>query len=162
MADRFVKLSFGDRVRMVRLERDRAFLDDRWLSFRPLYRDTELVALELEGHLVPIRVIRDGDFALVWCSGVVRRFQTSGGHPARVADPGAGLISPMPGRVRRILVSPGAPVERGQVLLILEAMKMEHAIRAPSDGIVTRLPYREGDLVEAGVSLAELNGSREP
>ena len=67
-----------------------------------------------------------------------------------------GLISPMPGRVRRILVAEGDAVTRGQVLLILEAMKMEHAIRAARDGRVVRLAFREGDLVEAGVPLVEI------
>jgi 3-methylcrotonyl-CoA carboxylase alpha subunit len=62
----------------------------------------------------------------------------------------------MPGRIRKTLVRRGDPVERGQVVLVLEAMKMEHAIRAPRDGIVTRLDHVEGDLVEAGTALAEI------
>jgi 3-methylcrotonyl-CoA carboxylase alpha subunit len=51
-------------------------------------------------------------------------------------------------------------VTKGQVVIVLEAMKMEHAIRAPRDGIVTRIAHREGDLVEAGVALAELAEGR--
>jgi biotin carboxyl carrier protein len=62
----------------------------------------------------------------------------------------------MPGRVRRLVAAPGAPVARGDVLLVLEAMKMEHAIRAPHDGILERFLVAEGDLVEAGVDLAVL------
>jgi 3-methylcrotonyl-CoA carboxylase alpha subunit len=62
----------------------------------------------------------------------------------------------MPGRIRKTLVEPGDSVERGQVVLVLEAMKMEHAIRAPRDGTVTRLDHAEGDLVEAGTVLAEI------
>jgi 3-methylcrotonyl-CoA carboxylase alpha subunit len=62
----------------------------------------------------------------------------------------------MPGRIRKTLVRRGDEVARGQVVLILEAMKMEHAIRAPQDGVVTRLEHREGDLVEAGAVLAEI------
>ena len=42
------------------------------------------------------------------------------------------------------------------VLIVLEAMKMEHAIRAPKDGILRRLLVKEGDLVDAGVELAEI------
>jgi acetyl-CoA/propionyl-CoA carboxylase biotin carboxyl carrier protein len=59
----------------------------------------------------------------------------------------------MPGRVRRLLVEDGSHVRRGEVLLVLEAMKMEHAIRSPMDGTV-RLRVAEGDLVDAGVELA--------
>ncbi|MGH9364366.1 MAG: acetyl-CoA carboxylase biotin carboxyl carrier protein subunit, partial [Thermoanaerobaculia bacterium] len=65
-----------------------------------------------------------------------------------------GLIAPMPGRVRKTLVAQGERVEKGQVVLILETMKMEHAIRAPESGQVVRLTHREGDLVEAGTELA--------
>jgi 3-methylcrotonyl-CoA carboxylase alpha subunit len=63
----------------------------------------------------------------------------------------------MPGRVRKTLVRRGEAVAKGQVVLVLEAMKMEHAIRAPQDGVVTRLELHEGDLVEAGTVLAEIS-----
>jgi biotin carboxyl carrier protein len=62
----------------------------------------------------------------------------------------------MPGRVRMVVAVPGTRVSRGEVVLILEAMKMEHAIRAPRDGMVARIFFREGDLVEAGAMLAEI------
>jgi propionyl-CoA carboxylase alpha chain len=63
----------------------------------------------------------------------------------------------MPGRVRRISIPRGERVAKGDVVLVLEAMKMEHAIRAPRDGVVTRLDHREGDLVDAGAVLAEIS-----
>ena len=62
----------------------------------------------------------------------------------------------MPGRVRKVLVAPCDRVEKGAVLLILEAMKMEHAIRAPREGWVRRIAFSEGDLVDAGVELVEI------
>ena len=62
----------------------------------------------------------------------------------------------MPGLIRRVEVSAGSAVSRGQVLMVLEAMKMEHAIRAPRDGVISRIAYGEGDLVEAGTPLVEL------
>ncbi len=65
----------------------------------------------------------------------------------------------MPGRIRRISVPRGETVKKGEVVLVLEAMKMEHAIRAPRDGVVTHLPHGEGDLVDAGAVLAEISGS---
>jgi 3-methylcrotonyl-CoA carboxylase alpha subunit len=75
---------------------------------------------------------------------------------SRRTDAGASLLSPMPGRVRQVLVAEGDRVTRGQALLVLEAMKMEHAIRSPHDGRVVRLAYGEGDLVDAGAQLAEV------
>ena len=69
---------------------------------------------------------------------------------------GADLLAPMPGRVRKVCAAAGDRVERGMVLIVLEAMKMEHAIRAPQDGMLKRLLVKEGDLVDAGVELAEI------
>lgn len=66
------------------------------------------------------------------------------------------LTAPMPAAVVAVQVSPGASVKRGDVLMILEAMKMELPIRAPGDGIVTAINCRPGDMVQAGASLLEM------
>ena len=63
------------------------------------------------------------------------------------------LMSPMPGRITAVHVEAGAPVRRGAVLLVLEAMKMEHALLAPADGIVSRLNVAVGEQVEEGAEL---------
>lgn len=49
----------------------------------------------------------------------------------------------------------GAAVSRGQPILVLEAMKMEHTVRAPADGVVAALRYAAGDLVEEGAELCD-------
>jgi 3-methylcrotonyl-CoA carboxylase alpha subunit len=67
-----------------------------------------------------------------------------------------GLESPMPGVVTRVLVAAGERVARGQPLVALEAMKMEHLIRAPRDGRVRRVAAVSGTMVEGGVLLVEL------
>ncbi|MGC4083011.1 MAG: acetyl-CoA carboxylase biotin carboxyl carrier protein subunit [Vicinamibacterales bacterium] len=66
------------------------------------------------------------------------------------------LEAPMPSTVRRIMVEPGASVAAGDTLLVLEAMKMELPIRAGSDAVVKRLLCREGELVQPGTTLIEL------
>ena len=63
----------------------------------------------------------------------------------------------MPGRVTLVSVSEGDSVQRGDTLLILEAMKMEHSIIAPADGVVERLHYGQGDLVDEGAELLVLS-----
>ena len=75
----------------------------------------------------------------------------------RVDDVGGGLTAPMPGRVIAILVSAGDAVERGQTLVILEAMKMEHAITAPVEGHVDHVNFEEGALVDEGAELLSLS-----
>jgi propionyl-CoA carboxylase alpha chain len=64
------------------------------------------------------------------------------------------LIAPMPGKVIKLEVEEGADVEAGQVVIVLEAMKMEHELTAPADGTVSDLRVAEGDQVEAGAPLA--------
>jgi 3-methylcrotonyl-CoA carboxylase alpha subunit len=75
---------------------------------------------------------------------------------AAVADePAAGgrLVAPMPGTVVRVAAAAGQRAAKGVVLMVLEAMKMEHAIAAPVDGVVTAVHFAEGDLVEEGAEL---------
>lgn len=69
------------------------------------------------------------------------------------------LLAPMPGQVISVAVQLGDSVQEGDLLLVLEAMKMEHSIRAPHAGQVTQLDYRVGDRVEEGVVLVALEQS---
>ena len=70
--------------------------------------------------------------------------------------PVGSLNAPMPGRVIKVLVEEGDSVEAGDALMVMEAMKMEHAIKAPVAGTVTKLFYDVGDMVEMGKKLAEV------
>jgi len=77
--------------------------------------------------------------------------------PPEGTDMAAGLLTaPMPGRVVQLLVESGATVRRGQPLMVIEAMKMEHTIAAPRDGTVASVPFAVGDPVEEGVELIAL------
>ena len=69
---------------------------------------------------------------------------------------GGGLEAPMPGRVIAVRVSPGQAVGRGEELLVVEAMKMENALRAPRAGTVRSVAVRVGDMVTPGVALVDL------
>jgi acetyl/propionyl-CoA carboxylase alpha subunit len=73
--------------------------------------------------------------------------------PSIEEEPGS-MHAPLPGSVRRVAVSEGAAVSAGDVLVVLEAMKMEHAIRAPHDGVVTSILVADGDQVQGGDVLA--------
>lgn len=98
-----------------------------------------------------------GDQVFVWCDGATYCFaRTRSKRASSGGEHGGDLLAPMPGRVRKVSAAAGDRVERGMVLIVLEAMKMEHAIRAPKDGILKRLLVKEGDLVDAGVELAEI------
>ncbi len=73
-------------------------------------------------------------------------------------NPGAGsLAPPMPGKGTAVLVEPGAIVERGTPLLIMEAMKMEHTIHAPAAGTIGEILYKVGEQVPEGAELLVLD-----
>jgi propionyl-CoA carboxylase alpha chain len=91
----------------------------------------------------------DGDVALT----AVPRFPESG-HGEAVAG---GLVAPMPGTVLAVHVAPGDTVAQGQLLMIVEAMKMEHRITAPRAGNVSEVRARPGDQVNGGDLLAVLD-----
>jgi acetyl/propionyl-CoA carboxylase alpha subunit len=159
-----VRLASNGEEREVRLAGAVATLAGREVPFREIRADgaEDLVALEVAGEIFPVRTARAGDRVFVWCAGrtlEVRRemLPAARRRSSGAADAGAGLLAPMPGRVRRISIPRGQRVAKGDVVLVLEAMKMEHAIRAPRDGVVTRLDHREGDLVDAGAVLAEIS-----
>jgi 3-methylcrotonyl-CoA carboxylase alpha subunit len=63
------------------------------------------------------------------------------------------ILSPMPGRIIAVEIGEGEPVVRGQKLIVLEAMKMEHALIAPFDGVVQALNASVGDHVAEGTRL---------
>ncbi len=77
--------------------------------------------------------------------------------PAPAAAGSITVTSPMPGKILNVKASVGAAVKRGDVVMILEAMKMENEIVAPEDGTVASINVAAGDAVEAGDILATLN-----
>ena len=70
---------------------------------------------------------------------------------------GEKIASPMPGTILSVNVSNGQAVKKGDVIKVLEAMKMENDIVAPQDGTVASINAAVGDSVEAGATLATLN-----
>ncbi|RZS57907.1 biotin carboxylase N-terminal domain-containing protein [Sphaerotilus mobilis] len=77
-------------------------------------------------------------------------------HAGDHAEAGGRLTAPMPGKVVALLARAGDTVERGQPLAVMEAMKMEHTIAAPRDGVVAELLYAVGDQVGEGAELLRL------
>ena len=135
--------------------------------------------LALDGQAVPATVEAHGDGELAVTLGgrrlsasVVAQgerrhvFLAGHGHALVFVDPlgmagadheeeGSGLRAPMPGKVIALLAAPGAAVDKGAPLLVLEAMKMEHTISAPRAGTVKRFRFAAGDQVGEGVELVE-------
>ena len=78
--------------------------------------------------------------------------------PQAAAKAGNVAVSaPMPGKILAVKAKEGDSVKAGDVLLVLEAMKMENDIVAPQDGVVASINVKVGDSVESGAKLASLN-----
>jgi 3-methylcrotonyl-CoA carboxylase alpha subunit len=117
--------------------------------------DGERLQIALDDETFFARVVRDGD--------VLSASTPAGRHELVLVDPfhyepadllpDARLTALMPGRVVKILARPGDAVAKGQSLMILEAMKMEHTLVSPRDGVVDRVAFNEGDLVPADALL---------
>ena len=80
-------------------------------------------------------------------------------HAGEAAADTGRLTAPMPGKLLSFAVKAGDSVTRGQALAVLEAMKMEHTIAAPADGVVQELMYAPGDQVAEGAELLKLNAA---
>jgi biotin carboxyl carrier protein len=103
----------------------------------------------------------DGPRTHVHLDGRIYVFEASGAsRPARLAheDEALALSAPMPATVVDIAVVPGDRVGRGDLLVMLEAMKMELPIRAPRDATIASVDCRKGDLVAPGRPLLVLAG----
>ena len=110
---------------------------------------------ELDGTRVAATVVRQKDEITVILPDETRRLLLRDvlAPPAEAGAVAARLSAPMPGKILAVHVAPGAKVVRGQLLLVLEAMKMEHAITAPADGVVEAVNFAVGDVVEEGALL---------
>jgi acyl-CoA carboxylase subunit alpha len=117
------------------------------------------VDLQVDGIRRRYRVAHDGSTYRVNSAEGQATLPEAPRFPSAEDDEPAGsLVSPMPGSVLRVSASPGDEVTAGDVLVIIEAMKMEQEIVAPADGTVTDVRVTVGDQVESGAILAVLDG----
>ncbi len=117
------------------------------------------VVADLGGVRLTATVVREDGALTITCQGASRRLRhhdprAVAVHEAAAADT---VRAPMPGKVIEVKGRAGARVASGATLLVIEAMKMEHAVVAPADGMVRRLHCRLGDIVEEGAVLVEFD-----
>lgn len=116
--------------------------------------------INFAGHVVSAKAVSGNGTLTVFFDGQAYDF----GLPDWLAESdeeeagGDSVVSPMPGLVKLVSVNEGADVSRGDILIVLEAMKMEHSLAAPRDGKVAALYVQEGQQVEDGMVLLALGG----
>ncbi len=116
------------------------------------------VTLDDEQPMAAASGFRDDERVVVFYEGQAYEFERSarGSIHGHGASDGA-IVAPMPGKVTSVEVSQGAKVAKGQRLLTLEAMKMEHGLVAPFDGVVAELNAKAGAQVSEGILLARID-----
>jgi 3-methylcrotonyl-CoA carboxylase alpha subunit len=113
--------------------------------------------VRLDGRAFKARAVRSGHDWHVFYDGDYRRLSLRQELAGLDVDAGQGsLAAPMPGKIVKVMTKPGAKVAKGDALLILEAMKMEHTIAAPADGVVKEIHYGAGEQVLEGAELISL------
>lgn len=141
--------------------------EDRWrvlVNGEPIEVETESggsghLRLMTENGATGARVTWMDRQVFVTVNGRDYRFEqsrASAGRSRRHEHPEGEISMPMPGVVIGISVEEGEQVTRGQPLLVVEAMKMEHTLRAPRDGKVANLAVQTGQMVDAGLVLLEV------
>ena len=131
--------------------------DRQWpITARALDADRHDVTLG--DRRLPLVVYAQGERVAVFApeaSAVLRQIDAIA-HAGEGAADGGRLTAPMPGKVIAFLAQPGDSVSQGQALAVMEAMKMEHTLHAPRDGVVAELLYAVGDQVAEGGELLRL------
>ena len=118
------------------------------------------IDLAVDGRRTAARVTLDGSLVHVQTPrgtvtlGVAPRFVVPGSEIVH-----GGLVAPMPGVVLEVRCAPGDRVEARQTLVVLEAMKMEHHVKAPADGVVSEVRVSVGQHVESGTLLVEFEAA---
>lgn len=126
------------------------------VQLRPL--GAGMLRVQVGDHSAIATVARLGERWYLHLDGHTLEYQVaSGGRRGAPRASGAGLVAPMPGLVTQVLAGVGDPVTVGQPLVIIEAMKMEHVIRASLGGRIRAINVRSGDQIEGGTVVVEIS-----
>jgi propionyl-CoA carboxylase alpha chain len=156
VADRTIALRAGEREYRVTLDRDGAATvgDGAPVKVQAVGPGEVRVGATTQQS---VWVATAGETRWVFVDGDVFEFELQRqGRRTTAGAAGGSLSAPMPASVVRVDAAPGSRVRKGDVLVVLEAMKMELPVRAPADGVVTAVHCKPGDLVKPGVPLVEL------
>lgn len=131
-------------------------LDGKTFDFKVHHRDGGTTYLQDGNDVIALNSYEIDGKRHVFANGATVIVEKKGLKREGAAESEGSLLSPMPGKIFKVLKSEGEEVTKGDTVLILEAMKMEHAIKATADGKVKKICFKEGELVTGGVQLVEI------
>ncbi|HYN26764.1 MAG TPA: biotin/lipoyl-containing protein, partial [Burkholderiales bacterium] len=154
----FVFMDADKRVEVVAHYRNRGYLLElpggTMLASGEVAGDRTIKA-NLAGNRTRATVVRRANELTVFAFGGSHRLKFEAPATVEEEDPYGRLVSPLPGAVIQVLIRDGESVRKGQALMIIEAMKMEHTISAPQSGTVKRIYFTAGEQVAEGAQLLE-------
>lgn len=121
--------------------------------------DVNSFVTDVKGRPTHIRSVAHGDTIHLHLNGrscLVHRVDPTTAGAAAASEAGGGAIAPMPGVVISWLVQPGAQVQAGDALLVIESMKLQMTISAPHAGLLEEMPVKEGQTFQRGAVLARV------
>jgi 3-methylcrotonyl-CoA carboxylase alpha subunit len=136
-----------------------ARVDGEPLKLRVLSREAATLRAECDGQVLEVRVVQIGAVLHLFRSGAQVTLTAVRTDDALQVEGGAeqgSLLTPLPGTIVAVHVENGQKVARGAPLITVEAMKMEHTLTAPYDGVVSKVAFGLSDRVQAGAILVEL------
>lgn len=155
--------SYQDTVHTIDLKqvdkhRFKATIGERELDFSAVRQSVGIWLLIFDNRRILAYIARDGDMRYVHVQGnsVTLTAYDERANRRKQSGSAGDLTAQMPGQVVEVLVNEGEAVSSGQTLVILEAMKMEIRVTAPSDGTVKGVHVAQGDIVQRGQPLIEL------
>ena len=157
-----MELQLNDELKTITIDRDgenyRAKIEDRVYDVQISAARSGESILSVNGDRHSIDIATDGSKYFVAVDGeVIVLSKPSANRSRRKHHHGEdSLAASMPGQVMKVLVNEGDAVERGQALVVLEAMKMEIKIAAPHAGRVLKIAVKQGQIVDRGQTLIEL------
>ena len=155
-----IKLQFNDKPLTVKYKnnREEIFTTDKNNSAKINSWDKNFIDVEIDNTRIRSKVTFDNELLLIQSKSgdvlfkILPKFET-----VKKASIEGGLNAPMPGKVVEIKIKKGAKIKKGDTLVILEAMKMEHKVLAPSDGKVKEILINKDEQVENGATLVVLD-----
>ena len=154
-----VQLEISKEDYSVQLAPGRVLVAETSVPLRIIQRAPDELSFELDGRNVSAAVLRVGSTLYVMIEGDTVSVTDIASDIDRYSvgeATGGGIVSPLPGQVLEMRVAVGDRVKAGQTIAIVEAMKMEHTVTAPSAGVISEVFFGAGSRVEEGAALVAL------
>jgi len=162
------QIQFAEKSIAVEKKSDLVFINDQNVNFELLIQTGDSISLTINHKVFKVDLISrsdDGKTLKASVNGKVAEFTIKSDLDLRIEKMGGSALSdktarkikaPMPGLIVKIMVAPGDSVEKGQVLLNFEAMKMENQLKSTGSGTIKSVLVEEGNKIEKGQILIEL------